>query len=68
MKCPALAIYADPHDMTASFNGDPKGLAAAEADDLAGTSAQADAFQTGVPQEQARVVRIASRSLHLQIT
>jgi non-heme chloroperoxidase len=58
VKCPALAIYADPHDMTDSFNGDPKGLAAAEADDLAGPSAQADVFQVGNP--QVRMVRLAN--------
>jgi non-heme chloroperoxidase len=63
VKCPALAIYADPHDMADSFKGDPKGLAAAEANDATRTSAQADAFQAGNP--SSRVVRLANANHYI---
>jgi pimeloyl-ACP methyl ester carboxylesterase len=53
-----LAIYALPHDLGPTFMKDnPEGRAKAEAEDLASTGAQADAFEKGVP--SARVVRLA---------
>jgi non-heme chloroperoxidase len=58
IKCPVLAIFADPHDMSGQFKGDPTGKAAAEAEDRVSTSAQTDAFQAGNP--TARVVRLAN--------
>lgn len=56
--CPLLAIYADPHDMAFMFKANPEGLKAAEAEDQARTTAQADAFQVGNP--SAHVVRLAN--------
>jgi non-heme chloroperoxidase len=56
VKCPVLAIFADPHDIGQQFANDPPAHAAAIADDLASTSAQADAFQAGNP--SARVIRL----------
>jgi len=58
IACPVLAIYAVPHDTGSA--GDPAARAAQEAQDLAQTGAQADAFEKGVP--SARVVRIAHAS------
>ncbi len=46
---PVLAIFADPHDLGPMFKNDPSARAAALADDLASTSAQAKAFQAGIP-------------------
>lgn len=57
---PVLAIFAVPHDFGDRFKGDPAGLAKAEAEDAAGTEAQAAAFERGVP--GARVVRIPHAS------
>lgn len=57
IKGPVLAICAVPHDVSQYFANDPAGLAAAEASDLALTTAQANAFQKGVP--SAHVVRLA---------
>ena len=56
VKCPALAIYADPHSFGDQFKDNPEALKAAQAKDQAETSAQADAFQRGNP--QATVLRI----------
>ncbi len=56
INCPVLAIYAVPHDMGPA-TGNPDVRAAQEAQDLAETGAQADAFEKGVP--SAKVVRIA---------
>ena len=53
IKVPILAIYALPHDLGPQFKGD---LAAAEAQDVASTGAQAKAVETGLP--SARVVRL----------
>ncbi len=53
---PVLAIFADPHDFGSLYKGDPAAKAAVVANDLATTSAQADAFQAGIP--SAHVVRI----------
>jgi non-heme chloroperoxidase len=60
IKCPALAIFAVPHDIGNAFNDDPAARAAAVASDLADTGAQADAFAKGVP--SARVVRLPNAS------
>ncbi|MHB1938475.1 MAG: alpha/beta fold hydrolase [Acidobacteriaceae bacterium] len=46
---PILAIFADPHDLGAMFKNDPPARAAAAADDLATTTAQAKAFQAAMP-------------------
>ena len=53
---PVLAIYADPHSFGPLYRNDPDKLAALVADDKATVSAQADAFQAGVP--SAQVIRI----------
>lgn len=53
---PVLAIYADPHNFGQLYKDDPKAKAAVIENDRNTTSAQADAFQAGVP--SARVVRI----------
>ena len=55
---PVLAIYADPHSFGNLYKNEPDKLAALVADDHANVSAQADAFQAGVP--SAQVVRIAN--------
>jgi hypothetical protein len=53
-----LAIYAVPHALGPDFKkDDPRGRARADAEDLAATGGQADAFEKGVP--SARVVRLA---------
>lgn len=46
---PVLAIFADPHDPGPMFKNDPTARAAAVASDLASTTAQAKAFQAGIP-------------------
>ncbi len=56
VKCPVLAIYADPHDFGPAASKDPARLAQMVAQDKVLTSAQADAFQAGNP--EARVIRI----------
>jgi non-heme chloroperoxidase len=53
---PVLAIFADPHNFGPLYKDDPAAKAAIIANDLATTSAQADAFQAGIP--SAHVVRI----------
>jgi non-heme chloroperoxidase len=53
---PILAIFADPHDFGPLHKDNPKIKAALIENDRATTSAQADAFQRGVP--SARVIRI----------
>jgi pimeloyl-ACP methyl ester carboxylesterase len=53
---PVLAIYADPHSFGPLYQKEPEKLAALVADDKANVSAQADAFQAGVP--SAQVIRI----------
>jgi non-heme chloroperoxidase len=53
---PVLAIYADPHSFGSLYRNDPDKLAALVADDRANVSAQADAFQAGIP--SAQVIRI----------
>lgn len=53
---PVLAIFADPHSFGPLYRNDPDKLAALVADDKATVSAQADAFQAGVP--SAQVIRI----------
>jgi non-heme chloroperoxidase len=60
IRVPILAIFADPHDLGEAFKDNPTVRAALIANDQQTTSAQADAFQTGVP--QARVVRIPNAS------
>jgi pimeloyl-ACP methyl ester carboxylesterase len=57
---PVLAIFAVPHDMGAAISNDPVRRAAFDAEDLAATGAQADAFEAGVP--SARVVRLPHAS------
>jgi pimeloyl-ACP methyl ester carboxylesterase len=56
VRCPVLAIYADPHSFGDRFKGHPDALKAAQDKDQSETSAQADAFSRGNP--QAVVVRI----------
>ncbi len=56
IDAPVLAIYADPHSFGPLYRNDPEKLAALVADDKATVSAQADAFQAGVP--SAQVIRI----------
>jgi non-heme chloroperoxidase len=58
VKCPVLAIYADPHSFGDQFKDNPEALKAAQAKDQTETSAQVDAFQKGNP--QATVLRIAN--------
>ena len=53
---PVLAIYADPHSFGPLYQKEPEKLAALVADDKTNVSAQADAFQAGVP--TAKVIRI----------
>ena len=55
---PVLAIYADPHTFGNLYQDAPAKLVALVADDMATVSAQADAFQAGVP--SAQVIRIAN--------
>jgi non-heme chloroperoxidase len=57
IKVPVLAICAVPHDLGSRYENDPVARAAAEASDLARTTALANAFQAGVP--SAHVVRLA---------
>jgi non-heme chloroperoxidase len=57
VKCPVLAIYADPHALGTPADDQAKRLAR-QAEDAARVSEQADAFQAGNP--QARVVRLAN--------
>jgi pimeloyl-ACP methyl ester carboxylesterase len=56
VKCPALAIYALPHDFSKIPLVDEKKRAELSAEDTISTGAQADAFAKGNP--QARVVRL----------
>jgi pimeloyl-ACP methyl ester carboxylesterase len=53
---PVLAIFADPHDYGPLYKDDPAAKAAVLANDVATTSAQANAFEAGIP--SAHVVRI----------
>jgi len=53
---PVLAIYADPHSFGTLYHDDPQKLDDLVENDKENTSAQANAFQAGVP--GARVVRI----------
>jgi hypothetical protein len=62
---PVLAIFAVPHALSNlgdpdMLSKDPTAAAAAEAEDVKRSGAQADAFERGVP--SARVVRIAHAS------
>ena len=50
VRCPVLAIYADPHSFGDQFKGHPEALKAAQEKDRPETSAQADAFAKGNPQ------------------
>jgi non-heme chloroperoxidase len=56
VRCPVLAIYADPHNFGPAASKDPARLAQMVEQDKVLTGAQADAFQAGNP--QARVIRI----------
>ena len=56
IDAPGLAIYADPHSFGPLYRNDPDKPAALVEDDRANVSAQADAFQAGIP--SAKVVRI----------
>ncbi len=49
IKCPVLAIFADPHNFGSMFKNDPAARAAAEAMDRDRTTAQEKAFQAGIP-------------------
>jgi pimeloyl-ACP methyl ester carboxylesterase len=55
IKCPVLAFYAVPHHFSGLEKEDPVAVAAVLARDLADTSAQSKAFETGIP--TAHVVR-----------
>jgi pimeloyl-ACP methyl ester carboxylesterase len=56
IKCPVLAIFAVPHDMGPATGADAAAHAAMVAADLDRTSAQANAFEAGIP--FAHVVRL----------
>jgi pimeloyl-ACP methyl ester carboxylesterase len=56
IKVPILAIFAVPHNLGSTFASDPAAREAAQAADLARTTAQANAFEAGVP--SAHVVRL----------
>jgi non-heme chloroperoxidase len=56
INVPVLAIFADPHSFGPLYHDAPEKLASLVADDEANVSAQADAFQAGVP--SAKVIRI----------
>jgi pimeloyl-ACP methyl ester carboxylesterase len=56
IRDPILAIFALPHDMKEMYVNDPAAQKAAEAEDLAKTGGQVEAFQRGLP--SARVVRL----------
>ena len=60
VRCPVLAIFADPHQLPPNATSDPAKRAAMLAEDEARTSEQADAFQAGNP--SARVVRLPNAS------
>jgi pimeloyl-ACP methyl ester carboxylesterase len=60
IRAPVLAIFADPHNFGQLFADDPKARQALILDDFARTSAQADAFQAGIP--GSHVVRIPNAS------
>lgn len=60
IHAPVLAIFADPHNFGQLFADDTKARQALILDDFARTTAQADAFQAGIP--GARVVRIPNAS------
>jgi pimeloyl-ACP methyl ester carboxylesterase len=60
IHAPVLAIFADPHNFGQLDADDPKAREALVMDDFARTSAQADAFQAGVP--GSRVVRLPNAS------
>jgi pimeloyl-ACP methyl ester carboxylesterase len=60
IHAPVLAIFADPHNFGSLFEDDPKARQALIMDDFARTSAQADAFQAGIP--GSRVVRLPNAS------
>lgn len=60
IKAPALAIFADPHNFGQLFADNPKARQALMMNDFNRTSAQADAFQAGVP--GSHVIRIPNAS------
>jgi non-heme chloroperoxidase len=57
---PILAIFAVPHNFDAAFKNNPAGKAAMVAADFARASAQANAFEAGLP--SAHVVRLPNAS------
>ena len=66
VRAPALAIYAVPKDLGPAFPGDAAARAAAEANDIAGTEAQAKAFLSAVP--SGRIVRLARANHYVFIS
>jgi len=60
IHAPVLAIFADPHNFGQLYADDPNARKALVMDDFARTSAQADAFQAGVP--GSHVVRLPNAS------
>ena len=60
IHAPVLAIFADPHNLGQLDVGDPQARQKLILDDFARTSAQADAFQAGIP--GSRVVRLPNAS------
>ncbi|HEY3457102.1 MAG TPA: alpha/beta hydrolase [Bryobacteraceae bacterium] len=63
VRCPALAIFAVPHNLGPQSGMSKPERAAAAADELARTSAQVNAFESGNP--TARVVRLANADHHV---
>lgn len=60
IHAPVLAIFADPHNFGSLYADDPEVRRALVMDDFARTSAQADAFQAGIP--GSHVVRLPNAS------
>jgi pimeloyl-ACP methyl ester carboxylesterase len=58
IRCPALAIFAFPRDPGPAFKDDPNAAVTALSEKLAEKSAQANAFEAGIP--SAHVVRLAN--------
>jgi non-heme chloroperoxidase len=56
IKCPVLAIFAVPHNLSARFKDNPSVRAALQADDLPQMTAISKSFEVGVP--SAHVVRL----------
>ena len=65
IKCPVLAIYADPHDYGPMFmKDDPAARKKALDDDKDRTTAQANAFQAGIPSAHVVLLPNASHMIY----